>query len=242
MGKVLPAARSLRISSSPEILGRPRSMTAISSGYSLPANRPSSPSAATSTVKPCFTSCSRSPSRNAASSSTTSARILLSHPSRGGIDADRHHASVFGKQLEHVDLAAVFVLHVGTHHARAVLRFGATHGLVERDAVMARVFDVMGFKVAAANHGSRHAVCLRERAETCRDQRGGNQPLANLLHGGREFNALRLKGDVGRPPQIKKGGPHQDKQLGHHSAGLTSTRTRMRSPGRYGSWVTWRRP
>src|SRR5688572_25198982 len=131
MGKVLPAARSLRISSSPEILGRPRSMTAMSSGYSLPANKPSSPSAAMSTVNPCFDSCSRNPSRNAASSSTTSARMFLTHPSGGRIDAHGEHASILGQQFQHVNLAAVFILDIRAHHAGAVLALGATHGFVQ---------------------------------------------------------------------------------------------------------------
>src|SRR2546429_5377619 len=61
----------------PASLGNPRSMIATSSGYSRPANRPSSPSCATSTVKPASISRVLSVSRNAASSSTTSARMPL---------------------------------------------------------------------------------------------------------------------------------------------------------------------
>jgi len=50
MGKALPAARSRLMTSMPESFGRPRSTTAMSMGYSLPAYRPSSPSAAVSTT------------------------------------------------------------------------------------------------------------------------------------------------------------------------------------------------
>src|SRR5688572_1956578 len=131
MGKVLPALRSLRMSSSPESLGSPKSMMAMSSGYSVPAKRPSSPSAATSTVKPCLESCSRRPSRRAASSSTTSARMQSAHPSSGSVDANGEHPSVLGKQLQHVHLSAVLVLDFGTHDARVVLRFSAAHRFVQ---------------------------------------------------------------------------------------------------------------
>ena len=78
-------------------------------------------------------------------------------------------------------------------------------------------------------------------AKPSSDQRGGQQALAKLLHDGRESNALRVKGDAGGHLQRSRH-TAMDKQLGHYSAGLTSTRTRMRSPGSYGSSVTWRRP
>src|SRR5688572_3086027 len=119
------------MSSRPDSLGKPRSTTAMSSGYSLPANRPSSPSEATSTVNPCRASCSRRPSRRAASSSTTSALICLTHPSGGGVDTHGEYAAVSGQQLQHVDLAAILVLDVRAHHARVVLAFGAAYGFVE---------------------------------------------------------------------------------------------------------------
>src|SRR6185295_8961672 len=246
MGKVLPAVRSLRISSSPLSFGSPRSMTAMSSGYSLPANNPSSPSAATSTVKPCFTSCSRRPSRNEASSSTTSARMFRfpsAHPAGGGIDADRDHAPALGQQFEYVNLATVFVYHFGANHACVVLGLGHAHGLVQRNAVALHTGDgAVLFDGVAAEPRRRHAVRLAEGRKAEREERGGHQALSKLLHGGREFNCLHIKGDVGGV-LCEIGRPHADgKQICHHSAGVTSTRTRIRLPGLYGSCVTWARP
>src|SRR6185503_13142479 len=245
MGKVLPAPRNLRISSRPVSFGRPRSTTAMSSGYSLPANNPSSPSAATSTVKPCFTSCSRKPSRNEVSSSTTSARMCWvpsAHPAGGGVDADRDHPPALGQQFQYVNLATVFVLHVGTHHARMVLRLRHAHRFIERDAVAPRREAVaVFFHVGACGPLSRHAMRMREARDPEGQQRDG-YPLTELLHDRSEFTALCVKGDAGGV-LCEIGRPHRDgKQLCHHSAGVTSTRTRIRSPGRFGISVTWRRP
>src|SRR5690554_6657131 len=124
------------MSSRPDSPGRPRSMTTISSGYSRPANRPSSPSRATSTVKPASPRRACRLSRSDASSSTTSARMplpgtLLSlHRAAGGVDAYRPHLARIVQQPQHIERAARVLLRLGPHDAGVVTVFDHPDRLV----------------------------------------------------------------------------------------------------------------
>src|SRR5262249_47941470 len=133
IGKVLFAARSRRMSSSPGTPGSPRSTIATSSGYSSPANTPSSPSRATSTVKPAVSRRAFSPSRKAASSSTTRMRMLAPHVTKRVPPAVLPHGAARGVDVHDPDLAgiiqkpqdiyraAVVTLRLGLDYAGAVL-------------------------------------------------------------------------------------------------------------------------
>src|SRR5262245_29515386 len=108
------------MSSMPESFGSPRSTMARSIGYSLAAYRPSSPSAAVSTVKPAALSWLASDSRSAVSSSTISIRMvvaLLEHRSAVGIDLHGPDLAVLAEESQHVHRAALLLTRLGAHHA-----------------------------------------------------------------------------------------------------------------------------
>src|SRR5437899_10510184 len=129
------------MTSRPASLGNPRSMIATSSGYSRPANRPSSPSCATSTVKPASISRVLIASRNAASSSTTSARMplasadpdLQNHAARR-IDTHRPDVSGIVEESQNVDRATVLVLRLCAHDSCLEPLLDHLHRLIHRDA------------------------------------------------------------------------------------------------------------
>src|SRR5204862_4405261 len=115
-------ARRRRITSRPGRFGSPRSTMATSSGYSSPANNPSLPSRATSTVKPAAARRSFSESRSVASSSTTSTRMpplflarLLNHPVPG-VHPDGSHLARVAEKAQHVDRPAVLFFRLGLDH------------------------------------------------------------------------------------------------------------------------------
>src|SRR5579883_3171100 len=116
--------------------GRPRSTIATSSGYSRPANRPSSPSRASSTVKPAASRRLLSDSRSTASSSTRRIRMASPPPRRSahratrGIDAHRPHLSRIVEEPQHVDRAGTVLLGLRLHHTRVILLLDALDGLL----------------------------------------------------------------------------------------------------------------
>src|SRR5262245_44101209 len=81
----------------PLSFGSPRSTIATSSAYSRPQYKPSSPSAAASTLKPACCSCSTMESRRGFSSSTISTRMGSVHRSRFGVHSHGPHLA-FGAQ------------------------------------------------------------------------------------------------------------------------------------------------
>src|SRR5579862_6694560 len=126
------------MTSSPGSFGSPRSTMATSSGYSRAANNPSSPSRATSTVKPASASRSLSESRNAASSSTTSTRMPVL--SSGLLDRaigriDTHRPDLAGRieQAQHVAAAAAVAVRLGLDHARVKALLNHFYRLVHGD-------------------------------------------------------------------------------------------------------------
>src|SRR5690606_1278493 len=130
------SARSVRISSRPGSLGRPRSMMARSTGYSRPAYRPSSPSDATSTVKPAATSSRLSDSRRISSSSTTRMRIgCLTLRAARCVDLHGPDATVLRQQAQDMHDAPVLgATGFGADHARLVLALGLPDCGIERHA------------------------------------------------------------------------------------------------------------
>ncbi len=187
-----PPCASARMRSSPDSLGSPRSMMATSSGYSLPANRPSSPSAATSTVKPCFTSCSRRPSRNDASSSTTSARINgqrilpVAASTRTVITRPSSDSSFNTYTLRPSSSCTS-----GTHDAwRGIaLRRGARLRPARCRRAYSATIPATLFSVRTDGRAHRQSVRLGQWAQkpTASSATGG-RPLRMLLHDGGEFN------------------------------------------------------
>src|SRR6185503_9843930 len=98
--------------STPETLGRPRSTTARSSGYSVAMYRPCSPSAALSTTKPSSVKYCATRARRSGSSSMTRARMGLFV-----LDVEDAHFAV----LEHLDaMAGAFAL--DRQHAAAAVQ------------------------------------------------------------------------------------------------------------------------
>src|SRR4029077_535484 len=101
-----------------------------------PANRPSSPSRATSTVKPAWPRRACKLSRSDASSSTTSARMPLPgtplslHGAAGGVDAYRPHLARVVQQTQYVQRTALVLLRLRLHHACVVALFDHPDRLV----------------------------------------------------------------------------------------------------------------
>src|ERR1700740_3529783 len=126
------------MTSRPESPGRPRSMIATSSGYSVPANSPSSPSRATSTVKPAVVRRALSVSRNAASSSTTSTRMPplyaapLLHRAALGVHTHGPYPTGVAQKPQHVNRAAAVFLSLCLDDARAEALLHHHDGLVHR--------------------------------------------------------------------------------------------------------------
>src|SRR5678809_415583 len=118
----------------PFSFGRPRSTIAISSAYSRPQYRPSSPSAAASTLKPACCSCSTMESRRGFSSSTISTRMGSVHRSRFCVHSDSPDLALGAQQadLMHLLAAALNRFRLDRLGAEAALRH--LDGLVERDA------------------------------------------------------------------------------------------------------------
>src|SRR6185312_8782744 len=134
------------MTSRPGSLGNPRSTIATSSGYSRPAKTPSSPSCATSTVKPASVRRDFRVSRSTTSSSTTSTLmpapppVALYKPLTGllqdsailGIDAHSPHVPGVIQELEDIDRLDALVLRFGTHDTGFEALFGHLDRLVHR--------------------------------------------------------------------------------------------------------------
>ena len=110
---------------------------ATSSGYSRPANRPSSPSRATSTVKPgvgeARLAAYRAVSprlRPPARACLTSPRAYFSDRAARRIDAHRPDAPRLVEQPQHVDGARAVALGFGLDHARPEALLDHLHGLI----------------------------------------------------------------------------------------------------------------
>src|SRR5262245_44259071 len=108
-------------------------MIATSSAYSRPQYRPSSPSAAASTVNPASSSCETIESRRAFSSSTIRMRMRSVHRPRLCVDPYGPDLA-FGAQQTDLMHAAVSVAHrLCPHGLRAVAPLRHFDGLVQRD-------------------------------------------------------------------------------------------------------------
>src|SRR5690606_3023989 len=121
------------MTSSPGTFGRPRSITATSTGYSRPQYRPSSPSAAASTLKPASCNCWTTESRKGFSSSTMSTRMGSLHGSGFGVDAHRPDLSFGAEQPDLVDAPVSHAHGLGPHGLGVIAALRHLHGLIEGD-------------------------------------------------------------------------------------------------------------
>src|SRR5687767_12496720 len=117
----------------PLSFGRPRSTIARSSAYSRAQYRPSSPSAAASTVKPDCCSCSTMESRRGFSSSTMSTRMGSVHRSGFCVHSDGPDLAFGAQQADLVHPLAATLYRLCLHCLRPETPLRHLHGLVERD-------------------------------------------------------------------------------------------------------------
>src|SRR6185503_12286373 len=107
----------------------------MSIGYSRPANSPSTPSPASSIVKPSSRNCRARVSRSAGSSSSTRRRIAVSSVFAASrrVDAHLEHAAVVPEEADAVLDAVAVALFLRLDGARLVAALGLRDGLIQRD-------------------------------------------------------------------------------------------------------------